>query len=84
MHFFGSDFHLVVSGPSDSLRVLSASRYIGHAQGGKTCLHKHYRGGKALFCYVHHQSNGSAGGKTMENFSFRGEAMPPVPLLVRA
>ena len=37
---------------------------------GETCLYKHFVGAKALFCYVNRRSNGSAGGKTMENFSF--------------
>ena len=37
--------------------------------------------GKALFCYINHQIDGSAGGgKTMQNFSFE-EAMSPVPAL---
>ena len=55
---------------SPSLEVVS--------RGGKRFFYYHFRGAKALFCYENHQTNGSAGGKTMLNFSFGGNA-PCVP-----
>ena len=44
---------------------------------GKTCFYTHVGEAKALFSYINLQVTDSVGGKTMQNFSFGGNAPTP-------
>ena len=54
----------------------------GHAQGGKTCLYKHFGGAKAIFCSINLQVPDSIEEQNHAKFSLGGNA-PHASLQVR-
>ena len=44
--------------------------------GGKTCLYNHFRGAKALFCFINLQVNNSVWGQSHAKFFIRGDIAP--------